>query len=339
MPTPFDHLPKFQKLPPEAQQLILKKFNEKSEAEQMQIMGKIKTPMAAVDNDPGLQDKSMEVAFEVASAVPALKAAPAAIKGGIGLAKGGVGAIGKGLSAAKNLVLGEGREQAALRAKQMLEPVQDRLLKQSAAIQGVPVRQMAREASLMAEKSAIGKAIGQAEELGGYAIKDTPESFARIMKDPKELNKMASTLRKIADTPSEQLTKMDTQSLQTVRKFAQTFREMGPETTSTIKANIKMGGGKSTEALKQIDPVFKSVMDDWERVAAKLDRLPDDAIKQKAAMKDAMIQTRLAIKRTQRLNDVAIAAGAKRDAVRKALIQAGIPSALLGGLLYKMTGK
>lgn len=339
MPTPFDHLPKFQKLPPEAQQLILKKFSEKSEAEQMQIMGKIKTPMDVVDTNPGLQDKSLEVAFELASAGPAIKAVPGLIKGGMGLAKGGAGAIGKGLSAAKNMVFGEGREQAALRAKQMLEPVQDRLIKQTAALQGVPVRQLNREAALMAEKSAIGKAIGQAEELGGFALKETPESFTKIMKDPKELNKMATTLRKIADTPSEQLTKMDAQTLQTVRKFAQTFREIGPEVSSTVKANIKMGGGKSTEALKQIDPVFKSVMDDWERVADKLSRLPDDAVKQKAAIKDSMFQTRLAMKRTQRLNDVAIAAGAKRDAVRKALIQAGIPSALLGGLLYKMTGK
>jgi hypothetical protein len=237
-----------------------------------------------------------------------------------------------------NTVFGEGKDTAALRAKQALDPLQERLTKQSMALNTVPVRAEAREAVLGAEKGELGKAIGKAEELAGFPMKDTPDDFAAIMKDPKALNKMSKTMRKVAETPTHKLTQMGGPELQTIRKFAQTFRDVGPEATTTIKANIKMGGKASTEALRKIDSTFDSVLADWEAVANKLDRLPTDAGKQKAAIKNSLLHTRLAIKRTQRLNDIAIAAGAKRDTVRKNLIRAGIPSALLGGILYTTVG-
>jgi hypothetical protein len=248
--------------------------------------------------------------------------------------KAGVKGVGRGLKKATDFILGPGEDSARKSAVDSIKMLENKLLDQRGALGQIPVKQAERQAALQAEKQGYGQAITKAEELAGVEMKETPDDFIQVLKNPKALNQMSKTLRKIGDTPSDELARtMDKGSLQSVRKFAQTFREVGPEATNTIKANISMGGHRATEALKKIEPVLGSAINEWEKVAKKLERLPLDKMKQQAAVKQAMLNTRFAIKKTQRLNQELIKAGMKRDQVRK-LFTMAIPG---GAALWAAT--
>lgn len=183
-----------------------------------------------------------------------------------------------------------------------LAGLSDQLLAQQGALSEVGIKAGAREAALLAEKQAVGKAIGQAEELGGFAMKETPEHFTQIMKDPAALNDFSNFMRKVSEKPIDELVKTaDKPALQTLRKFAQTFREMGPQVSNTVKANIAQGGHAAKEALMKADETFGTVIKEWEKVSNKIDRIPTDIKKQKAAIQGAMRATRQAIKETRKI--------------------------------------
>lgn len=256
---------------------------------------------------------------------------PKAIQGGMEMAASG----GNKLRTMAEALTGPGKDAAVQASKEALQPLQGRLLAQQGAIASLPERTAARAAKLMAEKTGYGKAIGQAEELGGFAAKNTPQEFIETIKDPKALQDFSKTMRKIADTPLEDLVKTgDTAALQTARKFGQTFRELGPklnkEITSTISANVKMGAGKSTEALSKIDETFGSAIKAWEKVDSRLKNLPAEAKNQKAAITQATRQTKYAMQQTKTAMDAAIKAGVKRDKLREILFKYGIGGTAAG---------
>lgn len=376
MATPFDHLDQFKKLDARVKEAFLEKFKQLSPEDQNVIMSKINTPMEQRASEgvtpdllpiskPELEKYGEEVATgKMAVNHPVLAAvagtgiakaddilaaasglrnvktlAEGAVAGAKALAQGAKG-LGNLSRAGLDMLFGQGEGAAKLAGKQAQEALQERLTKQAQALGTLPERQAARGAELATAKDQYGRAIGKVEELGGYALKETPEAFLKTLQDPQALNKMSRLMRKVGDTPSTKLAEnVDPGTLQVLRKFAQTFREVGPDVTKTISANIKMGGGASTEALKRLDPALGSVIDSWQGVAGQLERLPADAAKQKAAVKGAMLQTRLAMKKTQHFYDIAIQAGAKRDAVRKALITAGVPTLFAGMLIKGLGGK
>lgn len=365
---------KYQSLKPELKQRLLDKIRQLPEEVQFKAQAKLGIPMAdfaseGVEEANTLLGKSAmdRAAVDVTEGLaPRIGAGPAKALGmgaelaipavDTALTVGGLAAIGKqspniargmvkggealvrGIAKVGNTIFGQGEGAARLAGKQALAPLQDRLIAQQMSEKGLIPRQAARKLDLLQAKKSYGKAIGQAEELGGYASKETPESFGQIIKDPQELKRMGNTLRSISEKPSSSFTAQDLPQLQMVRKFAQHFREVGPAVENVLKANIEMGGSKSFKEMKRLDPVFGSVTDAWEKVGTQLTRLPTETKLQKAAIQRAMLQTKLAIKKTQRLTDIAVEAGAKRNTIRKYLIQAGIPSAILGGLLYKVTG-
>lgn len=245
----------------------------------------------------------------------------------------------------ESTLFGPGKEAAIEASKRAVAPLEERLLAQRGAIAELPKRLSETERGLVEAKSAYGKAIGQAEEVGGYAIKHTPESFKDVIKDPKALDEMAKFMRKLGDTPVEDVVKSgDKMALNTARKFGQTFREIGDslnnEITNEIRANVKMGAGKATEALEKMDKTFGSVMEQWRKADSKLRSLKSSGKVQKAAMAQAIRQTQKAIKDTKALMSEAVRAGAKRDAIRGILVKYGLGSLVGGtaaGIGWKLT--
>jgi len=263
----------------------------------------------------------------------------ASMGGPSGIAKG-LTSLGGPLKSALGMVTGPG-EKSAIRASQAaLSGLESRLVAQKDAMQGLGIRAAERQAAKIAEKKALGQAIGKAEKLGGFEITQTPDEFIELTKNPKALSQMSNTFRKISDTPSEVLkNSMDKKALNLVRKFAQHVREVGPTMNNTIKSNIAMGGHKATEALKGLDGTFGQVLNSWERANQQLQRLPLDKVKQKGAIQGAMRQTRLALKQTKAYYDKAIKAGASRDAVRGFLVKYGLGPALGGAVVKTVWGK
>ncbi len=262
---------------------------------------------------------------------------PKVIEGGMEMAGNGVNK----LRSMAEALTGPGKEAAIADSKAAIQPLQERLLAQQGALSTLPERTASRATDLTQAKTGYGQAIGKAEELGGFAAKSTPQEFIDTIKDPKALTDFSNTMRKIADTPTADLVASgDTGTLQTARKFGQTFRELGPklnkEITSTISANVKMGAGKATEALSQIDEQFGSAVDAWSKVDKQLQRVPADAQKQKAAITQATRQTKYAMTQTKAAFDSAIKAGANRDALRQTLLKYGLGGAL-AGLGWKVT--
>lgn len=240
-----------------------------------------------------------------------------------------VGKAGGKLRSMAETLTGPGKDEAILASKRAVGALEERLLSQQGAAASLPERIAARGQKLATEKLEYGKAVGKAEELGGFGMKHSPDEFKDIIKDPKALNAMAKTMRKIGDTPVEELIKGgDKMALQTARKFSQTFRELGPrlnkEITKEISANIKMGGGKSAEALSKMDATFGKSLEAWSKADQQLKRLGGEGKAQKAAMAQAMRQTKYAIKLTKQAMDDAVLAGAKRDKVRELLFKFGI---------------
>lgn len=212
-----------------------------------------------------------------------------------------------------------------------LANLEERLLLQQEALGTLPERVAKRGAELAAEKTAVGKAIGQVEELGGYGMKQMPDEFQQILDNPKELSEMGLRLRQIADTPINKLTDaLSTNQLQRVRKFAQFVRERGSQISRDIKANVAMGGHQAGQALRKVDDAFDAVISRWENVDNKIRALKGSKEMQKAAINAAIRQTRQAIKETKRFL-----------AIRKGLVYTGAGAAGLGyfgSILRAVTG-
>lgn len=254
--------------------------------------------------------------------------------------KGLMGNGGNKLRTMAEALIGPGEQAGRNAMQEAVQPLEQRLVAQKGALSTLPERIASRGDALKQAKAGYGAAIGKAEQVGGFAETATPSDFIETIKDPKALNEFSNTMRKLADTPLEDLVKTkDTGMLQTARKFGQTFREIGPklnkEITSTISANIKMGAGKSTEALSKIDETFGSAVDAWEKADTQLKNLPSSAGKQKAAITQATRQTQYAIKQTKAAMQEAIKAGAKRDDLRKTLLKYGL-GGLVGGTAFKL---
>jgi len=249
---------------------------------------------------------------------------------------------GRALSAGGNklrnmaeLLTGPGEDAAKIAQRRALEGLDERLLMQQEAASTLGQRTVQRGQKLAEAKKEYGMAINKAEDVGGFGMKHTPEEFKAIISDPKAMESMTKTLRKIGDTPVEKLVASgDKMALQEVRKFGQVFRELGPklnkEITREISANVKMGAGKSTEALAKIDETFGSALKEWQKVDNQIKRMGADAKNQKAAIAQSMRHTKNAMKLTKKAMEDAVLAGARRDKVRELVIKAGL-GGLIGG--------
>lgn len=318
--------PKFQSLSPEAKQIALDKYNAMAPEARAIVDKKMYAVPEEVRNEKPLKDVGSEYALEGVLAGPVIKGAGALAKTGVSKLRG----IAETLS-------GPGREAAEMASKQAITGLEERLLAQQGALASVPQRVASRGQNLATAKLEYGKAIGKAEELGGFSMKSTPSEAVDIIKDPTALKTFSNSLRKIADTPVEQLVKSgDKMALQHVRKFGQTFREIGPklnkEITSEIRANVKMGAGKATEALSKMDETFGKAIEAWSKVDDQIRRLGPEQKFQKAAISQSMRQTKHAIKMTKKAASDAIQAGARRDKVREILTKYGL-APFIGGSL------
>ena len=241
MATPFDHLPKFQKLPPEAQKQIMERFSQKPEEEKMQIMGKVGTPMSVQDNDPGLQpvepvsdlmikgtaayketapdleNALIESGFnpKIAKAVGATFAhipeiaggAKSAIEVGPGLAKGAV-SVGKSLKAGytgvRDAIKGTGQKEVMALSEKAAE---------------LPIKQTATQEAALAAKQAAGKGIQAAEEKAGIGLSNTPSTVIRgNLKSPDKVVNFADRMERITKNGPEGLEKASTKVISHFRE-------------------------------------------------------------------------------------------------------------------------
>lgn len=250
--------------------------------------------------------------------------------------EGALGAAGKVmLPRVGKAVFGPGERAVEREAAAAIAPLEEKLMSQTLAKQSIPERMLRTKTRLEGEKQVLGEGISEAEEAAGIAFKTTPDKMLKAAKNPKSVQQFAETLRQIKETPIAQLKVTHTpEKLQSLRKYAQTFEDIGPEVDRITKANIRGGASAAGEALGELKPAFGQALKAWSRVAKRLDRLPKEGQLQEKAMAQAITETRFAINKTKAFYRDAIKAGVKRDQLRKVLIYTGLGAAGLGGAKF-----
>lgn len=316
MATPFDHLPKFQRLPDEAKTKILEKFGQKSEAEQMQIMGKIGTPMSVQDQNPGLQSvepvtdtlkkglesykeqaptlteglteagfnpKLAQVAGKVFAHVPDIAAgAKGVAEVGPSLVKGAVKmgkAVKSGFTGVKDALKGTGEKQVMRLSEEIAE---------------LPIKQTAKQEAALVVKKASHQGIQAAEESAGIGLKNVPSSGIRAAtKNPERIAKFADKMDRLTRNGGAALDNASPKVLSNMREFMKAAlrdKTLPQDVSIKFKAAQKVVNDKIA---KQV-PEVGQALGKFKEITQVLETMPAQFKKEKQLLQ-------LALKKAQNL--------------------------------------
>lgn len=241
MPTPFDHLEKFQSLPEEAKTKIVDKFNTYSPEEKEKIMQKINTPMGNRGYEKPLQDISVtplttsdfnassvaegltphvgpQIAAKVGAAfemIPPVIDTAVTVGGAAGLARAGLAAtpaIAEGITSAASTVGKALAQTGAKEAGVIGEKIAELPIKQTAVLRSAEVI-----------KKEAGAALNAAEKELGIGLKDTSSKGLRnATKNPDKIAAFTDRAGRLADKGADWLAEHATpEQLQRFRKASQ----------------------------------------------------------------------------------------------------------------------
>lgn len=166
-------------------------------------------------------------------------------------------------------------------------PATEGVLNTRQAMTMLPEEKAAKEAELLALKSARGKGIEQAEKGAGIGLNDTG-----LPTMPKDVKGFADTMQHVSNLDKNQLNQaMDLQGLQGLRKQAEMVLE-DSSLPKTYRAVIERGRENIAQAIGDQVPEFKQALNAHRETVDAINSLPEEFAAKKASMQRALLGLR-----------------------------------------------